>query len=104
MNNMIEKDVLKLTVKKEWFDLMVTGEKTIEIRNPSKWIMSRLKNKLYNHIQFTNGYRTDSPKFIAEYMGYGTEVKETKHQFSNGSSIISKPGDIVIFFSNPKRL
>ena len=46
---------LKLSINKKAFDVMVTGEKTEEFRDESKWIMSRLK-KDYDFVQFTNGY------------------------------------------------
>ena len=36
---------LKLTLKKMPFEVMVTGEKKIEFRCPSKWIESRLFDK-----------------------------------------------------------
>jgi len=34
-------DVLKLTLKKKWFDIMCTGEKDEEFRSMGKWILSR---------------------------------------------------------------
>ncbi|HRO75773.1 MAG TPA: ASCH domain-containing protein [Crocinitomicaceae bacterium] len=62
--------ILHLTLTKKWFDMMVTGEKNIEVRKPSKWIMSRLENKEYDVVKFTNGYGKDKPWFIAEYKGW----------------------------------
>ncbi len=38
---------LHLTLKKVWFDLMVSGIKKIEYRKPSNWIQQRLhSNKI----------------------------------------------------------
>ena len=60
---------LYLTLKKQAFDVMKTGEKKEEYRKESKWIMSRL-NKDYKYVKFTNGYRKESPSFIVEYKGW----------------------------------
>ena len=40
---------LKLSINKKAFDVMVSGEKTEEFRDVSKWILSRLK-KDYEYI------------------------------------------------------
>lgn len=69
------KRVLHLTVKKEWFQIMVTREKPFELRRKSKWIESRLFNKdgslkPYDLISITNGYGKDKPNFVAEYQGF----------------------------------
>lgn len=91
------KETLHLTLKKKWFDIMASGEKKVEIREPSKWLMARLYKTTYDKIRFTNGYSKDAPAFEAEYFGYGTEVISQTFDFSIGS-IKTKPTDIVIFF------
>ena len=48
MTNQEVKKVLKLTLKKKWFDLMQSGEKKIEFRDPSDWIFSRLLDENSN--------------------------------------------------------
>ena len=53
---MKNRSILKLTLKKKWFDLMIVGKKNKEFRKPSKWIDSRLIGKSYNFVKFTNGY------------------------------------------------
>ena len=70
--------ILHLTLKKKWFDLMVSGKKKFEYREPSKWIIVRLEKK-YDVIKFTNGYGSDKPYFICEYNGF---------EISNKSEII----------------
>ena len=71
--------VLHLTLKKAWFDLMISGKKKVEYRKPSEWIISRLQ-KEYDVIKFTNGYGSDKPYFISEYKGFGISDKsETIH-------------------------
>jgi len=65
---------LKLSLKRLPFEVMVTGEKTIEYRYPSKWIESRLykkdKKRAYDFIEFTNGYGKNKPFLKARYEGF----------------------------------
>lgn len=100
---------LFLTLNKPAFDVMVTGEKTWEYRKPSQWINSRLFDKQgrfreYDVVHFRNGYRTDRPYFIAEFLyvlPYPVEITKTvvystgfSHQVSFGDFGI-KLGDII---------
>ena len=86
-----KKKVLTLTVSKQWFDMIVTGEKIEEYREINPYWASRLVNqqaesgevlfdefggycrvigeleyKPYTHILFINGYRKDSPRIEKE--------------------------------------
>jgi len=59
-------NILHLSIKKEPFEVMVTGEKDIEVRKISTWIDSRLFNKNgskkhYDLVKFTNGYGKSRP-------------------------------------------
>lgn len=74
---------LYLTLKKLQFQVTVSGEKTSEFRRPSKWILSRLINKDYDIIKFTNGYGSDKPNFTCEFKGWKYAEKK-KHIYSNG--------------------
>ena len=81
------KKVLTLTVNKEWFSRILSGEKKEEYREIKKYWVSRLVNqqaesgdvlfdefggycrvigkleyKTYTHVLFINGYRKDSPR------------------------------------------
>ena len=96
-----EKKVLKLTLKKKWFDLMKDGFKKIEFREPSDWIFSRLLDengdaKKYDLIEFKNGYGTNAPSFLCEFLGWDIEEKQTVYFFGS-EKIISKAGTIKIF-------
>lgn len=87
----MEKKVLTLTVSKQWFDMIVAGEKTEEYREIKPYWVSRLVNqkagsgeihfdgfcgyiaiigkleyKPYTHVLFINGYRKDSPRIEKE--------------------------------------
>ena len=51
--------ILKVIIKKEWYDLIKSGEKTIEYRDYSDFWISRLENKNgsfrhYDLIEFKN--------------------------------------------------
>jgi hypothetical protein len=62
--------ILKLTIKKKWFDMIASGEKTEEYRTPGKWIGCRLDGRSYDAVQFRNGYSRTSPVVTLEYLGW----------------------------------
>ena len=86
-----KKKVLTLNVSKQWFNMIVAGEKTEEYREIKPYWASRLVNqqaesgevlfdefggycrvigkleyKPYTHVLFINGYRKDSPRIQKE--------------------------------------
>jgi hypothetical protein len=74
--------ILKLTLKKKWFDLILSGEKKEEYREKKDYWITRLcdfdkclQTNSYNHfkhfdaVQFTNGYSATSPTFVIECKG-----------------------------------
>lgn len=83
MENNTNKNILYLTLKKPQFQVTVTGEKNSEFRRPSQWILSRVLNKSYDFIKFTNGYGSDKPNFIRECNGWKYAEPNT-HTYSNG--------------------
>lgn len=62
--------VLRLTLKKQWFDMIASGEKKEEYRTLSKWIFSRLEGKQYDLVEFSNGYGATVPKVTVEFAGW----------------------------------
>ena len=95
------KKVLKLTLKKKWFDLMKDGFKKIEFREPSDWIFSRLldensNEKEYDLIEFRNGYGKNAPSFCCEFLGWDIEEKQTEYIFGS-VKIITDVGTVKIF-------
>ncbi len=76
---------------------MVTGEKPVEIRNSSDWILSRLVGKKYDDVKFINGYGADKPYFIAKYYGYSAAKEKENLKFSNGLIVPVDVGDVRIF-------
>ncbi len=89
---------LHLTIKKQWFDLVCSGEKTEEYRKESRWIEARLIGKEYDYIRFANGYGKDVPYVIVEFEGYhkNTLIKYEK-TYSNGKKVVVDIGDYVIY-------
>lgn len=76
--------MLTLPIKKKWFDMILSGEKKEEYRDLSDYYWVRFMNiwayPAYwgepHQITFRNGYRKDSPSFVATCtlaMGFGKE-------------------------------
>ena len=70
--------MLILQIKKKWFDMILSGEKTEEYREIKPYYKSRFKNvfEMYPYsfipigtdvqeVVFRNGYNFDSPSFVA---------------------------------------
>ena len=83
-----------MTLNKSPFEVMVTGEKKVEIRLVSPWMTSRLvdketgKDKAYDVVEFTNGYGHDVPRFTVPFNGYKLKKKGVKlGPYSNGLKV-----------------
>ena len=61
MNN-----TLHLTIKKQWFDMILSGEKTEEYRDIKPYYNIRLIGKEYDTVVFRNGYARDAPSLTIE--------------------------------------
>lgn len=67
--------MLTLPIKKKWYDMILSGEKKEEYRDMSPYYNSRFEKYFYVkdgnltskefEVCFRNGYRKDSPSFIA---------------------------------------
>lgn len=71
--------ILKLTLKKKWFDLIAEGKKKTEYRVAKQWSESRLRIKSddcsccgswrkYDEVHFINGYGADKPFMRVEFI------------------------------------
>lgn len=115
MNTKIDltgKRVLRLTVQRKPFEVMVTGEKDEEFRKPSDWIYSRLYKKVkrgklvyhepreYDIVIFTNGYGNDKPYFIVEMVNHIPSVIEWEVTYSNGLKVNITYGTNIIRLGN----
>lgn len=66
--------ILNLTLKKQWFDMIKSGEKTEEYREIKPYWNTRLLNQEYDFILFRNGYDKDSPEILIECKGIRTDL------------------------------
>lgn len=99
----MKQKILHLSLKKQPFEVMVTGEKVIEFRSVSKWITSRLEYsdftpKEYDVIKFTNGYGKNRPSFVCVYEGFTVHTEEDELvSFSNGLKVLVRFGMYKIY-------
>ena len=103
--------LLRLTLKKKWFDMIASGEKKEEYREIKPYWMNRLQRRYYdgmldergrlvfNHfdaVKFTNGYAKNSRSVTLECLGIEKELgmlswgaeKDTKY-------FVIKLGEII---------
>ncbi len=71
---MENKTFLFLTIKKEFFDQILGGEKTSEFREYKKhWIQKLMYShndfKSYDVVLFQNGYKKNAPRIWVEFKG-----------------------------------
>ena len=90
------KSILYLTLKKPQFQVTSIGEKKTEYRRHSAWIKSRLENRNYDVVKFVNGYGSDKPYFIVQFLGYQIETKSHTIKYSNGLTVNVTKGDYSI--------
>ena len=69
---MSEKKILNLTLNKQWFDLILLGQKKQEYREYKKHWCSRLLDKdgnlkSFDEVHFTNGYGSTKPFVSVEF-------------------------------------
>lgn len=78
---------LTLILKKQWFDKIKNGEKTVEYREVKDYWQKRL-NKNFNKVILKNGYGRDAPALIAEIAdiriinGINTDLKINKDVYA----------------------
>ncbi len=59
--------MLVLPIKKQWFDMILSGEKKEEYREIKPyWVARLVKNGYPNTVILRNGYRKDSPQITCE--------------------------------------
>ena len=59
-------NILHLTIKKQWFDMILSGVKTEEYRDIKPYYNLRLIGKEYDTVVFRNGYASNAPQFTME--------------------------------------
>ena len=84
--------VLHMTLKKKWFDLIISGIKTEEYREIKPYWDTRLSEE-YDIIRFKNGYNKNSPTFDIELKGIKKE--------SENKSVVVAP-ILFIYYSSER--
>lgn len=82
--------ILHLTLKKKWFDLIASGEKKEEYREPKPYWSKRFIADghiiLYDEIHFRNGYSKNAPWMRVEWDGlhltYFSSLGEDKRVYA----------------------
>lgn len=64
------KKVLLLTLRREFFDQIVTGKKREEYRELKPYWKTRIEGRTYDEIHFRNGYTSKVPFMRVKYHGW----------------------------------
>ena len=59
-------NTLHLTIKKKWFDMILSGVKTEEYREIKPYYNNRLIGREYHSVIFRNGYTSNTPQLTIE--------------------------------------
>jgi len=67
--------ILKIVIKGQYFDEIKAGRKKVEYRDATPFWTSRLlttegKKRVYQQIEFINGYNKDARRMITEFNGF----------------------------------
>ena len=87
--------ILHMTLKKKWFDMILSGEKKEEYREIKGYWAKRLFNRQYDIIRFRNGYSPDSPVFDIEYKGFTLGVGNAAWGAPDVPVYIIKLGEVL---------
>lgn len=71
-------DILYLTLKKKWFDMILSGEKREEYRDIKPYWDKRINGRTYEAIRFRNGYGDDKPTMMVEFKGVEKKLGNTE--------------------------
>lgn len=94
--------ILHLTLKKEWFDLIKSGQKKFEYRLFKLYWLKRFvesdvngsRAKIFDYIHFKNGYGKNAPSIYVEWKGL--DVSQKNNPFKKPCFRIGL-GDVVQF-------
>jgi len=102
--------ILHLTLKKKWFDMILSGEKKEEYREikpywgkifSAHWCKAEKVKcnppfKDYDIVEFKNGYQKNSPKVKVKFLGI--EIGNAKPEWSDnweGTVFVIKLGELI---------
>lgn len=75
MNTSKQPRILHLNLHREFFRDVVNGEKPYEYRDFTPYWTARLEDRTYDIVQFRNGYASDAPEAIVEFLGVRRTTK-----------------------------
>ena len=88
--------ILHLTLKKQWFDMIASGEKTEEYREMKPYWHKRLLNRKYDAISFRNGYSKTAPTMLIEFKSLYSGLGLISHGAPSSQHVyILKLGEIL---------
>lgn len=76
------KRILHLNLHREYFTAIATKTKRTEYRRRTPYWKTRLENRKYDVIQFRNGYATNAPEMLVEFLGVRRIRKRGKPQYA----------------------
>lgn len=88
-------NILHLTLKAKWFDMIALGVKKEEYREIKPYWTKRLVGLKYTHIYFRNGYSKNARAFLIEYKGIVEGVGNQNWGAPSEQVYILGLGDIV---------
>lgn len=86
-------EVLPLTLKKKWFDMIASGEKKEEYRDLKTYWITRLEKKI-DTIHFKNGYSNGVPEMYVKCKGISVGVGRLEWGWDEKCFVI-KLGEIL---------
>lgn len=93
--------ILRLTLKRKWFDMIASGEKREEYRVPGPWILSRLEGKTYDRIEFKNGYGKDVPTMEVECLGWSIDFGQIAWGAGFDKLVVIRLGRVLSLTNHP---
>ncbi|MGB0991718.1 MAG: ASCH domain-containing protein [Akkermansiaceae bacterium] len=90
-------NLLHMTLKRQWFDMILSGEKKEEYRELKEYWITRLSDpsKGYTHIKFRNGYSKECPWMIVELKEITSGYGKPRWGCPVSECIILKLGEVI---------
>lgn len=92
---MHKKNVLCMTLKRKWFDMILSGVKREEYREIKEYWIRRLSGKKFSVIQFSNGYGKNVPTFNIEFPKYDIGIGKKEWGAPDEHVLILSIGEVI---------
>ena len=74
--------ILHLNLHRIFFSQIADKTKRMEYRRRTPYWKTRLENRQYDVIQFRNGYASDAPEMLVEFLGVRRIKKDGKNVYA----------------------